>query len=183
MVRLRPRRRPPIPEEAARALGLEPEARVLTWSALAVAGYVAVTPDELHVLTPFGQTIRRPWTEVDHMAWDAESRTLAIWWVGSRQATGLELPEDSFVPEVAHERWRSSVVATREVSLPGGRPAFVALRRRADGALSTQVKLPAGARATDPTVRALVERATALLKEEAGLDPAALGEAGTTSST
>lgn len=171
-MRLRPRRRPPISPEAADALELESGERVLAWSPLAVAGYAAATAAGVRVLTPHGKLIRRPWVEVDHLAWDHDSRTLAVWWVGSRQALGLELPEDSFVPEVAHERWRSSVVATREVPLPGGRPGWVALRRDDAGRLSTQVNLPRGVSSDDPQVAQIMERASARLREEVGPDTA-----------
>jgi hypothetical protein len=171
-MRLRPRRRPSIPAETAALLELDPGERVLAWSPLAVAGFAAVTAAGVRVLTPHGKLIRRPWVEVDHLAWDHDSRTLAVWWVGSRQALGLELPEDSFVPEVSHERWRSSVVATREVPLPGGRPGWVALRRDDQGRLTTQVNLPRGVRPDDPQATRIMEKASARLREEVGLDTA-----------
>jgi hypothetical protein len=168
-MRLIPRRRPDLPADAAEALGIVRGERVLAWSALVGDGYAVATPAGLRLLTPFGKLIRRPWVEVDHLAWDADSRTLAVWWVGSRQATGLELPEDSYLPEVAHERWRSSVVATREVPLPGRRSAMIALRKDIDGALSTQANLPTGVRAGDPEVAAVLAAAQAQLAGEAGV--------------
>jgi hypothetical protein len=174
-MRLIPRRRPELPDAAAQVLGIEHGERVLAWSELVGNGYAAATGAGLRILTPFGALIRRPWVEVDHLAWDADSRTLAVWWVGVRQATGLELPEDSYLPEVAHERWRTSVVATREVALPGRRTAMVALRKAADGALSVQANLPAGVRADDAEVAAIVATAQAELGDEAGLVAAPTG--------
>ncbi len=166
---LLPRRRPRLPAEAATALQIGDE-QVLAWSPLAVAGYVAVTRAGLRALTAFSGLVRRPWVEIDHMTWDAESRTLAVWWVGLHQPTGLELPEGSFVPEAAHERWRSSVLTTRELTLPDGRRAWVALRRDGDGRILTQVNLSPGAGADDPLLAAAVQRMVATLREEAGVD-------------
>lgn len=171
-MRLLPRRRPRLPEGTARTLEVAAE-RVLAWSPLALSGVAVVTDRGLRVLTPYDAVVRRPWVEVDHMSWDDDSRTLAVWWVGSRQALGLELPEDSFVPEVAHERWRASVLGAREVALPGGRPAHVALRRDAGGVVSDQVNLPAGVRGTDPAVQRVVQEALAGLREDAGVAPGA----------
>ncbi len=169
-MRLLPRRRPRLPADAAAALEITSDEQVLAWSALAVAGYVAATPQGLRILTPHGGLVRRPWTTVDHLAWDADSQTLAVWWVGSRQATGLELPKGSFVPEVAHERWRASVLTTREVPLPGDGVAFVALRRAHDGTVTSQVNLPKGARGGDPQIRAVIDQTVAQVREDAGLD-------------
>lgn len=168
-MRLLPRRRPRLPDDVVTALQVGDE-QVLACSPLAVAGFVAVTPAGLRVLSPVAGVLRRPWVDVDHLAWDAGSRTLAVFWVGSRQALGLELPEDSFVPEAAHDRWRSSVLTSTEVPLPDGRRAFVALRRAVDGQVSEQVKLPKGASRTDPDLVAAVDVALAQLREDAGRD-------------
>jgi hypothetical protein len=166
--RLRGVRRPALPAEAARTLEVTGE-RVLAWSPLTGDGVAAATTEGLRVLTPRGRLVRRPWVDVDHAAWDQDSRTLVVWWVGSRQATPLELGEGSFLPEVVHERVRSSVVLTREVPLPGGRSATVALRKAADGTLSTQAVPARGVRLDDPDVAPLVARAEAALRQEAGL--------------
>jgi hypothetical protein len=168
-MRFVPQRRPALPRESTERLGIDPGEKVLAWSELAGGGCVAATRTELAVLTRFGKLIRRQWVEVDHVAWDQDSRTLAVWWVGKAQATGLELPEGSFLPEVAHERWRSSVLLTREVPLPGGRAAWVALRRAPDGGITTQVNLPPQVRRDDPQVQQIVRRAQAQLREEAGV--------------
>jgi hypothetical protein len=159
-------RRPHLPAEDAAALGVEHE-RVLAWSPLAGEGVVAATVQGLRVRTPQGRLVQRPWTDVDHAAWDEDSGTLAVWWVGSRVATALEVGETSFVPEVVHERVRSSIVLTREVPLGDGRSAFVTLRKGTDGALSTQVLPPKGRR-LEPEAAAVVRRAEAALLEEAG---------------
>jgi hypothetical protein len=159
-------RRPPLPAEGAERLGVVGE-RVLAWSPLAGDGLAAATVEGLRVHTPQGRLVRRPWTDVDHAAWDEDSATLAVWWVGSRVATPLEVGDGSFLPEVVHERVRSSIALTREVALGDGRSAFVTLRKAADGTLSTQMLPPKGRR-LDPEALALVRRAEAALLEEAG---------------
>ncbi|MFN8081646.1 MAG: hypothetical protein U0Q19_18975 [Kineosporiaceae bacterium] len=174
-MRLLPRRRPTMPDDARQAVGLEPGERVLAWSELVGGGYAAATAARLHVLTPYGKRFIRTWVEVDHATWDDESRTLAVWWVGSRQAVGLEPVEASFLPEAVYERLRSSMVLTREIGLPGGRRATVALRRDATGAVTCQSKLPAGVSPDDPAVAATLRAAEAGLREEAGLDSAQAG--------
>ncbi len=159
-------RRPPLPPADADALGVAGE-RVLAWSPLAGDGVAAATVEGLRVRTPQGRLVRRPWTDVDHAAWDEDSGTLAVWWVGSRVATPLEVGDASFLPEVVHERVRSSIVLTREVPLGDGRSAFVSLRKAQDGTLSTQALPPKGRR-LDPEALAVVARARAALLEEAG---------------
>jgi hypothetical protein len=165
------RRRAPLPEDLARTLGVDGDEHVLAWSALAGDGVAAATVDGLRILTPQGRLVRRPWTDVDHAAWDQDSRTLAVWWVGSRQTTPLEIEAGSFLPEVVHERVRSSVVVARDVAVPGRKPVWVALRKAADGTLTTQAVAPAGVRLDDPEVARIVARAQAELRDEAGLAP------------
>jgi hypothetical protein len=162
-------RRPELPADARAALGLGARERVLAWAELNAGGWAAATVDTIVVLDPRGRLRRRPWTEVDHAAWDDDSRTLAVWWVGSRAPTPLEVGEGSFLPEVVHERVRASVVLTREVDLGGGRRVHVALRKAADGTLSTSASPGRGVRLTDPDVAAQVSAAEAALRDEAGL--------------
>lgn len=172
---LRPRRRPGLPADLAQALELEPGERVLAWSPLAGNGVVAATLLGLRAVTGLGgRLVRRPWTDVDHVAWDEDSGTLAVWWVGERRPLPLEVGEESFVPEVVHERVRSSLVLARDVPI-NGRTAWVALRKAPDGTLSTQVVTPPGLRVVDPGVAVAIARAQAELRAEAGLPPS--GEA------
>jgi hypothetical protein len=170
MPRLGRRRRPELPADAARELGVTGE-RVLAWGELAGGGVAAATTQGLRVRTPQGRLVRRPWVEVDHAAWDEDSGTLAVWWVGSRIPTPLEVGRETFLPEVVHERVRSSIVLTREVPLAGGRAVYVSLRKAADGALSTHAIAPRGVRLDDPQVAALVRRAEVELRDEAGGAP------------
>jgi hypothetical protein len=164
-------RRTPLPPAAREQLGLEPGSTVLAWSPLVGAGWAVATPVGVRALLPRGTVVDRPWTDVDHVAWDQDSGMLAVWWVGSRQPTALELEAGSFLPEVVHERVRSSLVLARDVPVPGGRTVWVALRKADDGTLSTQVVPARGVRLGDPEVAATVARARAALREEAGAGP------------
>jgi len=161
------RRRPELPAEVAQGLGVGGE-RVLAWAELAGGGVVAATVEGLRVRTPQGRLARRPWTEVDRAVWDEDSGTLAVWWVASRVPTALEVGRETFLPEVVHERLRSSIVLTREVPVGGGRTVYVSLRKAADGTLSTRTLPPRGVRLDDPEIAARVRRAEAELRDEAG---------------
>jgi hypothetical protein len=165
-------RRPALPADARAALELGDDDRVLAWSGLVGGGWAVATPATLRFLLPSGTRVARPWTDVDHVAWHAESGMLAVWWVGTRLPTGLELLDASPLPEVVHERVQSSVVLARDVALPGGRTVWVALRKADDGTLTTQTVPARGVRMTDPEVTVLVARAVAALRDEAGLPPA-----------
>lgn len=164
-------RRPDLPDEARDLLGLAGKDRVLAWGVLAGGGWAAALTDRLVVLDPRGKLIDRPWTAVDHAVWDDESRTLAVWWVGSRTPMPLEVGDATFLPEVVHERVRASVVLSHEVEVPGGRRVFVALRKTPGGDLSTSVSPGRGVRLTDPDVAARVRAAENALRDEAGLPP------------
>ena len=163
------RRGPVLPEAARAMLQLDGSVRVLASSSLVGGGWAVATPGGLRALLPSGALVDRPWTEVHHAAWDADSRMLAVWWVGSRQATPLEvLQEGTFLPEVVHERVRASVVLARDVAVPGGRTVWVALRKAEDGTLSTQAVPGRGVRMADPDVATRVAAAKAQLRDEAG---------------
>jgi hypothetical protein len=163
------RRRPQLPDDAARAVGLEPGERVLAWSLLAGGGVAVATLEGLRAFTPFGKVVRRAWTEVDHVVWEAQSGTLAVWWVGSRQPLPLEPERPGALAEVVHERVQASLVLAQEVPLNAGLRVMIALRKAADGTLSTQVVPSPGVRLDDPQVAERVRVATAALREDAGL--------------
>jgi hypothetical protein len=159
-----------MPADAAEALGLSGSDRVLAWSLLAGGGAAAAMADGLRIVTPRGKLISREWLDVDHAAWDQDSAMLAIWWVGSRQTTPLEIVDDEGrLPEVVRERVQASVVLSSDVALPGGRSAKVALRRGTDGRLVTQNVLPPGVKADAAGVAQRLEKAAAELRSEAGM--------------
>jgi hypothetical protein len=161
------RRRRELPADAAQELGVGGE-RVLAWAELAGGGVAAATVEGLRLRTPQGRVVRRAWTQVDHAAWDEDSGMLVVWWVGTRVPTPLEVGEETFLPEVVHERVRASIVLTREIALGSGRTIYVSLRKAADGTLSTHAVAPRGVRLDDPGIAAQVRRAEAELRDEAG---------------
>ena len=108
--------------------------------------------------------------EVDHAAWDADSRTVAVWWTGRRVVTPLEVEDDSRLPEVIRERVQASVLLTGTVEVPGGRQVRVALRRGHDGTVSAQALPPPGVRLDEPGVAERVSAVVAELRAEAGID-------------
>jgi hypothetical protein len=165
------RRRTPLPDQVRELLGLPGSDRVLAWSPLVGGGWAVATPSGLRALLPTGVLIDRPWTEVHRVGWDDDSRMLAVFWVAARQPTPLEVEEGSFLPEVVHERVRSSLVLSTDVAVPGGRAVWVALRKADDGTLTTQAVPARGVRMTDPQVARLVARAQAQLRDEAGVGP------------
>lgn len=168
-----------LPAQDREDLGIGSRERVLAWSELAGGGVAAATVDGVRARTPRGRVIRRSWAEVDHAAWDQDSRTVVIWWLGSRQSTVLELPEGSFLPEVIRERVQSSVVLAREVAVPGGAQVWVALRRTADGELVPQVVPGRGVRLDDPAVAGMVRNALRALASDAGLPESVVDQSAT----
>jgi len=157
-----------LPAEAAAALGLDARTRVLAWSPLAGGGVAAATLDGLHVLTPQGRALHREWALVRQVSWEAASGTLAVAWISPRQLTPLELIAAGQFPEVVHERVRASLLLSQEVSVPGGRSVWVALRRSADGGVMTQVVPEPGVRLDDREVAEPVRRAQEALRDEVG---------------
>jgi hypothetical protein len=158
-----------LPADIMQELKLGPGERVLAWSPLVGGGAAAATVGGLHVVTPLGQSLQRPWAQVRQASWEAASGTLAVTWVSSvREITPLELTAPGRLPEVVHERVRSSLLLSQEVAEPGGRSVWVALRRATDGAMVTQVVPAPGVRLDDPEVAARVRRAEAALRDEAG---------------
>ena len=165
-------RRGALPHDVAEALGIEAGERVLAWSRLTGGGHAAAGVVALRVLTERGRLIHRPWLDVDHVAWAQDSHMLAVWWVGSRSATPLELPDASYLPEVIHERVRASVVISQDVSVEAdGRTlkGRVALRKNADGALVVQTSSAARAEVDHPLLVAAMAEVAARLRQDAGL--------------
>ena len=164
-------RRRLLPADAASELGLARGERVLAWARLVGGGVAAATLGGIRVRTPRGALVARAWVDVEHAEWDAESRTMVIWWVGERRFTALEVADGgSQLPVAVRERVQSSVLLTSEVTLGGGRRVRLALRRDAAGALSTQALPPPGMDLSDPADAAAVQRAMAALRAQAGAD-------------
>ena len=143
--------------------------RLLAWSTLVGGGAAAATIKDLRIVTPRGTKLFQPWVQVDHAVWEQESRTLVIWWVGSRRTTPLEIQDDvGRLPEVIRERVQASVVLTASVPLPNGRAGRVALRRGPEGVLVAQALVPPGVKEDAPDVAPLLAAAVEALWSEAG---------------
>jgi hypothetical protein len=163
-------RRPTLPDDAATALALDPRERVLAWSALAGGGFAVATLEGLRMITPHGRRVARPWTEIDHAAWDPDARTIAVWFVGSRATVPLEVEDGTWLAQVLRDRVDASVLLTTEIGLAGGGTLRLALRRRPDGTVVDQVVPPPGTDPDDPALAPLVRQGLAALRGEAGLD-------------
>ena len=164
-----------VPGEVAKELGLGRGDRVLAWATLVGGGAAAATIAELKIRRPDGGLISRPWAEVDHAAWEADSSTVAVWWAGQRMVTPLEIEGESRLPEVIRERVQSSVLLAGSVTVPGGRQVRIALRKTADGGILAQALPPPGVKLDDPAIASVVDRALAALRAEAAPDGDALG--------
>jgi hypothetical protein len=164
-----------VPAELAKEFGLGRSDRVLAWSVLAGGGAAVATVSELKIKKPDGAILSRPWGDVDHAAWEADSSTIAVWWAGQRMVTPLEVDAHSRLPEVIRERVQSSVLLAGSVTVPGGRQVRIALRKTADGGIRTQALPPPGVRLADPAVAEVVDAALAALRAEAAPDGDALG--------
>lgn len=165
-----------VPGELAKELGLGKSERVLAWSDLVGGGAAVATVTGLKIKKPSGGgLVDRPWADVDHAAWEADSRTIAVWWAGQRMVTPLELDGESRLPEVIRERVQASVLLAGSVVIPGGRTVRIALRRAPDGSIRTQALPPPGVKLDDPEVAAVVDQALARLRSEAAPDGDPLG--------
>jgi hypothetical protein len=163
-------KRPSLPAEAAAAMELDPAERVLAWSALVGGGFAVATVDGLRLVTPQGRRIARPWTEVDHAAWNPDAQTIAVWFVGSRSTVPLEVEDGTWLAQVLRDRVDASVLLTTEIGLSGGGTVRLALRRTPDGAVVDQVVPPPGIDPSDPELAPLIRQGFAALRAEAGLD-------------
>lgn len=163
-------KRPSLPAEAAEALQLDPAERVLAWSGLVGGGFAVAAMEGLRLVTPQGRRIARPWTEVDHAAWNPDARTLAVWFVGSRSTVPLEVEDGTWLAQVVRDRVDASVLLTSELPLPGGAVVRLALRRLPDGTIVDQVVPPPGIDPRDPGLAPLVRAGMNELRAEAGLD-------------
>jgi hypothetical protein len=143
--------------------------RVLAWSLLAGGGASVALVTELCLATPAGNVSRRPWSEVDKAVWDADSRTLAVWWAGRRRPTPLELMEVRRFPVVVQDRVRSSIVLSTRVDLADGRWVVAAVRRGPGEELRLRLSPGPGVRRADPAVESQVRPVALALAEEAGV--------------
>lgn len=138
--------------------------------------WVALTTYRIVTLTETAEVgVDRPWHEVDTGAWEPDSGTLSLTWVGGGRGLQWQLRERTGpgqVPQVFRERVSASVVLVREVDLGARRSARVSIR----SVLSTrelvdQVLWGRGAGPEDPELAPQVEAARQDLRDQVGLPP------------
>lgn len=165
------RRSPRLPADVRARLSLGPGEVVLA-SVELTDGWAAASTARLHVIHGAGEgTSAHLWTDVDSASLDPETVQLIVRWVDGSRPTVLHLTDDtaSTFPRALHERVQNSVVHTEKVEIGGGRAVRVALRRRADGGLFTQVIGTGDIDLTEPGTAAAVDAAEARVREAAGL--------------
>ena len=114
--------------------------------------------------------VHREWADVDRATYDTESNVIRVHWVDGDEPTPLPLDgRRSVLPQVLRERVQWSVVLAEPVTLPGGRSARVAVRRRADGELFSQVIGGRDVDLADPAVAGVIDAAEARVRSAAGL--------------
>lgn len=114
--------------------------------------------------------VQREWSDVDRATYDTESNVIQVHWVDGDEPTPLPLDgRRSVLPQVLRERVQWSVVLAEPVKLPGGRSARVAVRRRADGELFSQVIGGGDVNLADPGTAGAIDAAEARVRSAAGL--------------
>lgn len=114
--------------------------------------------------------VHREWSDVDRATYDKESNVIRVHWVDGDEPTPLPLDgRRSVLPQVLRERVQWSVVLAEPVKLPGGRSARVAVRRRVDGELFSQVIGGGDLDLTDPDIAGVIDAAEARVRNAAGL--------------
>ncbi|HKJ11603.1 MAG TPA: hypothetical protein VJ976_04335 [Ornithinimicrobium sp.] len=119
--------------------------------------------------------MERGWHEVATGAWDPESATLSLSWVGGVRAMQWVLGTRTGpgrVPQVLRERVSASVVQAREVSVGPRRTARVSVRSvLRTRELIDQVVWGPGSSPTDAELVAEVEKVRAEVRTAVGLPP------------
>ena len=114
--------------------------------------------------------VRREWSDVDRATYDTESNVIRVHWADGDEPTVLALDgRRSVLPQVLRERVQWSVVLAESVRLPGERSARVAVRRRADGELFSQVIGGGDVDLADPDIAHVIDAAEARVRNAAGL--------------
>ncbi len=139
--------------------------------------WIVLTTYRLLTLTEGGDlALDRPWHEVDTGAWDPESATLSLSWVGSTRGLQWQLRQrtgEGGVPQVFRDRVSASVVLVRRVDLGPRRTVRVTIREiLGTRELVDQVLRGRGAQADDRELEREIERCRRDLREQVGLPPA-----------
>lgn len=138
--------------------------------------WIALTTYRLMTLTDVGEVaLDRPWHEVDTGAWDPDSATLSLSWVGGSGGLQWQLRQRTGpggVPQVLRDRVSASVVLVREVDLGSRRTARVSIREvLGTRELVDQVLRGRGARGDDQELKREIARCRRDLREQVGLPP------------
>lgn len=160
-----------LPEPVRSALREHGADRALARTELDGGGWAVASRAALLVLTGGEVVVDREWCDVDRAAADPESGTITVEWVDGAAPLVLRLASTgsrSF-PQALRERVQWSVVHAAPVALPDGRSARVAVRRKADGTMFSQVVGGADLDLSDPGVAAVVDAAEARARSAVGL--------------
>ncbi|MCA5894938.1 hypothetical protein LEP48_16520 [Isoptericola sp. NEAU-Y5] len=164
-------RRPSLPDDVRRTLPLARGERVLAAAELADGAWTVATTTALAVVTDASVRLHRPWSDVDHAAYDPERSVLTVEWVDATGDTPLELvdAERTSFTQAFRERVQWSVVLAETVAVPGGGQVKVAVRRSAGGALFSQAIAGPGVDLDDPAVARVVDATESRVRGASGL--------------
>ncbi|MBO0608010.1 hypothetical protein J0911_03100 [Myceligenerans salitolerans] len=160
-----------LPEAVRAALREHGTDRPLARAELGDGGWAVASRSALVVESGGEVTVDREWCDVDRATADPESATITVEWVDGGPPLVLRLVTRgrSSFPQTLRERVQWSVVHAAPVNLPGGRSARVAVRRRANGEMFSQVVGGADLDLSDPSVAAAVDAAEARARSAVGL--------------
>lgn len=139
--------------------------------------WMTLTAYRVMTLTQDGAVeVDRPWHEVDTGAWEPDSSTLSLSWVGGGRGLQWQLRERTgpgAVPQAFRDRVSASVVLVREIDLGPRRTARVSIRAvLGTRELVDQVLRGRGVRGDDRELEREIERCRRDLREQVGLPPA-----------
>lgn len=129
------RRSPAVPDGVRSALeGTSP----LAWAPLRGGGGVAATADHLVIVRPDEEPRRVPWNLIDHAEWHPQG-ALDVRAVDGTSTRLILEGDHTRLPTVLRERVQASLAHLVQRELPGGVTVRAAIRRDAEGQLSSQV--------------------------------------------
>ncbi|RPF20682.1 hypothetical protein EDD34_1279 [Myceligenerans xiligouense] len=161
-----------LPDAVRTALREHGTDRPLARTELDDGGWAFASRTTLIVTSGGGEvTVDREWCDVDRATADPETGTITVEWVDGGAPLVLRLAPKgrASFPQALRERVQWSVVHAAPVNLPDGRSARVAVRRRANGDMFSQVVGGADLDLSDPVVAAAVDAAESRARSAVGL--------------
>ncbi|GAB4084714.1 hypothetical protein GCM10028784_13440 [Myceligenerans cantabricum] len=160
-----------LPDAVRTALRTHGADRPLAGTELDGGGWAVASRAALVVTAGGDVVVDREWCDVDRAAADPESGTITVEWVDGGAPLVLRLAPGrrSTFPQTLRERVQWSVVHAAPVDLPDGRSARVAVRRRADGEMFSQVVGGGDLDLRDPEVAGAVDAAESRARAAVGL--------------